>query len=332
MIPLVGVGEELRNKRIEKGLSLEEVETATKIRVKYLEAIENENFDLIPGRVYVKGFIKNYAKFLGVDYTGYLSDLSKKFKEEESEEDILSNSQPNLVKPIKKEKPSSKIIGILVAILIVLVIGFFAGPKIYDLVKEKINSNASNEAVEKADPKKPDLQEEGAETPEDGEDAVNPETQDTDAQTNGQAEALEPESGQESQTPAEPADEEPANEEPPAPVQGEATSETTQHEDGMKVEQKVFSENELVLAVTVMDAEPGEDSCWLQIIADGELVFEETIHEGSQTRVFSAKKEIKMTYGNGGAISASLNGKDQGVMGAIGEVGKKIYTLDNLEN
>lgn len=61
------VGESLRQKREERGLSLKDVELALSIRVKYLAALEDENYNVIPGEVYVKGFLRNYANFLGLN-------------------------------------------------------------------------------------------------------------------------------------------------------------------------------------------------------------------------------------------------------------------------
>lgn len=58
------VGEILRNERENKGLSVKDVATATSIRALYIEAIEEGNYTVIPGEVYVKGFIRNYANFL----------------------------------------------------------------------------------------------------------------------------------------------------------------------------------------------------------------------------------------------------------------------------
>ncbi|MCL6448506.1 MAG: DUF4115 domain-containing protein [Armatimonadetes bacterium] len=60
------IGETFKQARKERGLSLEEIAEKTKIRRRYLEAIEEENFGLLPGRVYVKGFLRSYAKFLGL--------------------------------------------------------------------------------------------------------------------------------------------------------------------------------------------------------------------------------------------------------------------------
>lgn len=61
------IGEELQRERKQKGLSLSDVEQVLHIREWYLKALEEEDFDAIPGRVYTKGFIRNYANFLGLD-------------------------------------------------------------------------------------------------------------------------------------------------------------------------------------------------------------------------------------------------------------------------
>lgn len=61
------LGDELRRERQRKGLTFEDIEQALHIRAAYLEAIEDGNFDVIPGHVYVKGFIRNYGNFLGLD-------------------------------------------------------------------------------------------------------------------------------------------------------------------------------------------------------------------------------------------------------------------------
>ena len=62
-----GEGKMLREAREDKGWTLAMVEDATKIRIRYLEALENENYSIIPGVVYIKGFLRTYAKHLGLD-------------------------------------------------------------------------------------------------------------------------------------------------------------------------------------------------------------------------------------------------------------------------
>ena len=61
------IGVRLKDARIARGLTLEDVETETKIRRKYITALEEEQFDLLPGKVYAKAFLKTYVRFLGID-------------------------------------------------------------------------------------------------------------------------------------------------------------------------------------------------------------------------------------------------------------------------
>jgi cytoskeleton protein RodZ len=61
------LGELLKEARQNKGVSLEEVEEELRIRSQYLQALEEEDFSIMPPRVYVKGFLRNYAIYLGLD-------------------------------------------------------------------------------------------------------------------------------------------------------------------------------------------------------------------------------------------------------------------------
>ena len=61
------VGSKLRETREAKNLTLKDVEQATNIRRKYLEALEAGEYEVLPGEVYVKGFIRNYSECLGLN-------------------------------------------------------------------------------------------------------------------------------------------------------------------------------------------------------------------------------------------------------------------------
>lgn len=60
------LGETLRQARLDKGVSLAEAEQETRIRRRYLEALENEDFSALPAPVYARGMIRNYARYLGL--------------------------------------------------------------------------------------------------------------------------------------------------------------------------------------------------------------------------------------------------------------------------
>jgi cytoskeletal protein RodZ len=61
------VGETLRRERLRKELGLEQISRETKISARLLEAIEKDRFDLLPGGVFAKSFVRQYARFLGLD-------------------------------------------------------------------------------------------------------------------------------------------------------------------------------------------------------------------------------------------------------------------------
>ena len=61
------IGTTLREARMRARIDISEIETETKIRAKYLRALENEEWDLLPGPTYVKSFLRTYADALGLD-------------------------------------------------------------------------------------------------------------------------------------------------------------------------------------------------------------------------------------------------------------------------
>jgi hypothetical protein len=69
----LGIGQSLREARLARGITLEAVEAETRIRTRYLQALENERFDELPGEAYAKGFLRTYADHLGLDGHEYIA-------------------------------------------------------------------------------------------------------------------------------------------------------------------------------------------------------------------------------------------------------------------
>lgn len=84
------IGEKLREARIKKGYTLDDLQKITKIQKRYLIAIEEGNFDALPGDFYVRAFIKEYADSVGLNGDKLLNEY-KKFLP-------LTNNTDNLVK------------------------------------------------------------------------------------------------------------------------------------------------------------------------------------------------------------------------------------------
>ena len=66
-VPMADIGATLREARMRQRIDISEIESETKIRAKYLRALENEEWDLLPGPTYVKSFLRTYAEALGLD-------------------------------------------------------------------------------------------------------------------------------------------------------------------------------------------------------------------------------------------------------------------------
>jgi len=73
------IGASLREARTRRGLSAADVQRAIRIRERYLTALEEEKWDLLPGEVYAKGFLRTYAEFLGLDGDLYLDEWNSRF-------------------------------------------------------------------------------------------------------------------------------------------------------------------------------------------------------------------------------------------------------------
>jgi cytoskeleton protein RodZ len=73
------IGNSLREARLRQGLDLAEIEQATKIRSRYLRALEEEQFELLPAQTYVKGFLKAYADQLGLDGDLYVEEFNSRY-------------------------------------------------------------------------------------------------------------------------------------------------------------------------------------------------------------------------------------------------------------
>jgi cytoskeleton protein RodZ len=77
------IGNSLREARLRQGFELPRAEADTKIRAKYLKALEEEHFEVLPGETYVKGFLRTYSEYLGLDGQLYVDEYNSRFAREE---------------------------------------------------------------------------------------------------------------------------------------------------------------------------------------------------------------------------------------------------------
>jgi hypothetical protein len=81
------IGNSLREARLRQGLDFPEIEQATKIRGKYLRSLEEEQFDVLPAQTYVKGFLRSYADYLGLDGQLYVDEFNSRYVRGELEDE-----------------------------------------------------------------------------------------------------------------------------------------------------------------------------------------------------------------------------------------------------
>jgi cytoskeleton protein RodZ len=77
---MADIGSTLREARMRARIDITEVESRTKIRAKYLRAIENEEWDLLPGPVYVKSFLRTYGDYLGLDSRTLVDEFKRRYE------------------------------------------------------------------------------------------------------------------------------------------------------------------------------------------------------------------------------------------------------------
>ena len=73
------IGGSLREARLKRGLTAADVQKAIRIRDRYLQALEEERWELLPGDAYVKGFLRTYADYLGLDGNLYVEEYNSRF-------------------------------------------------------------------------------------------------------------------------------------------------------------------------------------------------------------------------------------------------------------
>jgi len=117
------LGELLRSMREAKGISLEQAEKDTRVRRQYLEALEAEDFEQMPAEVYVRGFLRNYALYLGLDPEEALA-----LRGAPSEEAVAVSFAKQLEEPLVRSSPLlllSRILGVLVILSILIAAGWW---------------------------------------------------------------------------------------------------------------------------------------------------------------------------------------------------------------
>ena len=126
------IGSSLREARLRQAVDLPEAEAATKIRAKYLRALEDEHFELLPAQTYVKGFLRAYAEYLGLDGQLYVDEYNSRYVAGE-EEPVLRPRRGTRQSPAHRrdrvERRALALVGIAAAAALVIVAWKWGGER-----------------------------------------------------------------------------------------------------------------------------------------------------------------------------------------------------------
>jgi len=120
------IGNSLREARLRGHIEFSDAEHGTKIRGKYLRALEDERFELLPSHTYIKGFLRSYAEYLGLDGQLYVDEYNSRFVIGEEDAPFRSPRRVPAAKARRSDRRESSIvllaltaIGLVTALVIV---------------------------------------------------------------------------------------------------------------------------------------------------------------------------------------------------------------------
>lgn len=305
------LGKQLRAVRRTAKLSLEQVATATKIHKKFIKALEDGNYDVFPGEVYLRGFLENYAKFLGFP----ADEILLQYKRERG---ITAPTKPKLQVP-RRELVRDRVtitprtLGLAAgAAALVIAVGYlgtqlsgFASPPKLELFKPAPNSSVSADTVDvegKTDS--------GAEL------SINNQPVPTDTDGNFK--------------------------EPVRLLPGANTLVVSaKHKTGRArtLSRTVILQGSTATPTPGPTAPPsgllfqvkiGPSSAYVTVNVDGKQAFQGLLVPGS-SQAFAATARVLLTTSNAGSTHIFINGQDKGVAGTEGQYRRGIeYTLASI--
>jgi cytoskeleton protein RodZ len=98
------IGNSLREARMRRGVDFAQAEAAIKIRSKYLRALEDDQFELLPAETYVKGFLRTYAEYLGLDGQLYVDEFNSRFVSGENHEARRAQARRSTARPQRRNR------------------------------------------------------------------------------------------------------------------------------------------------------------------------------------------------------------------------------------
>lgn len=291
----VELGAQLRVQRQRLGLSLEDIERHTHIRVFNLNALEQGNLKALPSSVQARGMLSNYASFLGMDPDPVLL----RFAEGLQAELFVRRSKPSArggAAAAGVRQPSSlrRLLSVdffIMTFLVIFLVGFLSWGAL------RISDMRANQTPTATSPSIAEVLSQGEETDEPAS-GVPGATETPDLE-------VQPSLSEEDTTP------EPSGEE----TRPTATPTVFTVTSGSAVQVNIIA----------------RQRAWMRVSVDAEVVFEGRVTPGS-VYVFSGSKLVEILTGSGAALQVFYNQQDLGLLGILGEVVNRTFTPAGVEN
>lgn len=287
-----GIGAKLRQERLSLGRSVEDVARETRISEKFLDAIEREDFERLPGLLFTRNFVRQYAQSLKLDPDPLLAELPKP-----DESAVRLPEAPPPV-PSNRDRQFGSFVWFALAAA-----GILGAWYLSHSVRTRISGSPS--PVASAQPARP------VSEPARTQEAVQPQA----------APSPDSEPPPLAQTPSQPIAQTPSQapsqttaQTPPQATAAPATSSTTAPAAG-------------ALALPVRVVLKAQETSWVQMIVDGKVAFTGTL-QPNDTKEISANERVKIVTGNAGGVTISLNGKTLDPLGPSGQVRTVMLTAE----
>jgi cytoskeleton protein RodZ len=277
-------GDRLRREREMRGITLDEITESTKISRRHLEALEREHFDQLPGGVFNKGFVRAYARFLGLDEDQAVADYSAASNEQPEPENkfpLEVHEQPD--RDLNPRRSSLPLVFAIAALIGVLVgYGFW--------IKSKPHNSEAIENTRQSAPAS----------------AVNAPQANVPAPS-----AITPSSSEPIKASAQPAHSTPVTK--PAPPEAAAVPRSTEPRPAAAPGESADPPPSVKEKAFFVQVKAKEDS-WVSIVADGKSVMQRVLPADKQKKI-KAGKTLVLRTGNAGGIEVSFNGHPLGALG-----------------
>ena len=314
---MTSVGETLRRERLRRNLALDQISRELKINAKMLEAIEAEEFDRLPGTIFAKNFVRQYAHMLGLDEEEMAAEVQRALQPPSEIPRFAEGGKPLpapiQVSPIQLPKveqwesggdrgfswgsPLPALALFVVAMLVCS--GVYAW---YQRTRHPVlaqNTAAATEPAKQASP--PPVQQAPVQQPPPAQPETAPPAQTAEqSPAPPQSQPVQPQPAQNTSV-------------PPAPAQNTAARAATPPGP-----------------ITVRLQITAEEPSWVLVRTDGKYLFSGTM-EPNETRTAEASKSLELRLGNAGGVTVVLNGKPIGALGPKGQVRTVQFTSGGFQ-